>query len=84
MIGRRLRGPPLVSSCATGRRCTSAPIRRRTRRPSRAAREARLAVIRSDWGATPAAHDRSSAQCSGRRSRCGTGVFGGSGRLPTT
>ncbi|MCW2661114.1 MAG: hypothetical protein JWP83_2266 [Mycobacterium sp.] len=34
MIGRRVRGPPLVSSCATGRRCTCAPIRRRTRRPS--------------------------------------------------
>ena len=34
MIGRRLRGPPLVSSCATGRRCSSAPIRPRTRRPS--------------------------------------------------
>ena len=52
MIGRRLRGPPLVSSCATGRRCTSAPIRRRTRRPSpRCSATARLA---SDWGATPA------------------------------
>jgi hypothetical protein len=24
MIGRRVRGPPLVSSCATGRRCTCA------------------------------------------------------------
>jgi hypothetical protein len=34
MIGRRVRGPTLVSSCATGRRCTCAPIRRRTRRPS--------------------------------------------------
>jgi hypothetical protein len=30
----RVRGLPLVSSCATGRRCTCAPIRRRTRRPS--------------------------------------------------
>jgi hypothetical protein len=30
----RVRGLPLVSSCATGRRCTCALIRRRTRRPS--------------------------------------------------
>lgn len=34
MIVMRVRGLPLVSSCATGRRCTCAPIRRRTRRPS--------------------------------------------------
>jgi hypothetical protein len=43
MIGRRVCGPPLVSSCATARRCTSALLR-----------EARLAVIASDWGVTPA------------------------------
>lgn len=44
MIGRRLRGPPLVSSCATARRCTSALLRK-----------ARLVVIASDWAVTPAA-----------------------------
>jgi hypothetical protein len=48
-------------------------------------REARLAVFPSDWGHyADGGHDRSSAQCSGRRSRCRTGAVGGNGRLPTT
>jgi hypothetical protein len=56
VIGRRVRGRPLVSSCATGRRCTCALIRRRTRRPSLCCSARR--VSRSSpptGGATPAA-----------------------------
>ena len=48
-------------------------------------RDARLAAIPSDWGHyAGGGRDRSSAHCSGRRSMCGTGAVGGSGRLPTT
>ena len=46
-------------------------------------RDARLAVIPSDWGHYASSrHDSSSAHCSGRRSMCGTGAVSGSGRLP--
>jgi hypothetical protein len=123
VVVMRVRGLPLVSSCATGRRCTCALIRRswwrksgpwqvcdvgaptgavtmrgrstrvRCRCPAapicsspRRTRRPRCSATR---GLRPGSlrrrrHDPASDQCSGRRSMCGTGTVGGSGRLPTT